>query len=25
VDVTIDPKEPMQERLKSSLGSYGSY
>ena len=25
VDVTIDPKEPMQERLKSSLGTYGSY
>ena len=25
VDVTIDPNEPMQERLKSSLGVYGSY
>jgi acetolactate synthase-1/2/3 large subunit len=25
VDVTIDPKEPMQERLRSSLGVYGSY
>ena len=25
VDVTIDPAEPMQERLRSSLGVYGSY
>ncbi len=25
VDVQIDPKEPMQERLKSTLGVYGSY
>ncbi len=25
VDVTIDPNEPMQERLRSSLGVYGSY
>ena len=25
VDVTIDPSEPMQERLRSSLGVYGSY
>ncbi len=25
VDVTIDPKEPMQERLRSSFGVYGSY
>jgi thiamine pyrophosphate-dependent acetolactate synthase large subunit-like protein len=25
VDVTIDPKEPMQERLRSPLGIYGSY
>jgi acetolactate synthase-1/2/3 large subunit len=25
VDVIIDPKEPMQERLRSSLGVYGSY
>ena len=25
VDVQIDPKEPMQERLKSNLGVYGSY
>jgi thiamine pyrophosphate-dependent acetolactate synthase large subunit-like protein len=25
VDVTIDPKEPMQERLHASLGVYGSY
>jgi acetolactate synthase-1/2/3 large subunit len=25
VDVTIDSKEPMQERLRSSLGVYGSY
>ncbi|MGQ4807784.1 putative thiamine pyrophosphate-containing protein YdaP [Candidatus Entotheonellaceae bacterium PAL068K] len=25
VDVAIDPKEPMQERLRSSLGVYGSY
>jgi acetolactate synthase-1/2/3 large subunit len=25
VDVQIDPTEPMQERLKSNLGVYGSY
>jgi acetolactate synthase-1/2/3 large subunit len=25
VDVTIDPHEPMQERLRSHLGVYGSY
>lgn len=25
VDVTIDPKEPMQERLRTPLGVYGSY
>ena len=25
VDVTIDPKEPMQECLRSSRGVYGSY
>ena len=25
VDVAIDPKEPMQERLRSNLGVYGSY
>jgi acetolactate synthase-1/2/3 large subunit len=25
VDVTIDPKEPMQERLRSPLEVYGSY
>jgi acetolactate synthase I/II/III large subunit len=25
VDVTIDPKEPMQERLRTPLGLYGSY
>jgi hypothetical protein len=25
VDVQIDPQEPMQERLKSNLGVYGSY
>ena len=25
VDVTIDPKEPMQERLRTPLGVCGSY
>jgi hypothetical protein len=25
VDVTIDPKELMQERLRTPLGVYGSY